>query len=340
MIQVAGVNVSRNFEAVLENLSVTDKAGTSSDTASITLDDSDGQIAMPRIGDPISIFLGWADSGVSLVFQGTVDSVRSNGARGGGRTMTITAKGVDPKGKAKEPLEFHKDDATLQDFMSEAAGKAGLTFKADGEIGKIKREYWSATSESFIHLGRRIATEVGAQFKVAGNVAIMYPKNSGQSVSGTAMPSVSAIVGLAGNVIQWDIAPAYARPRYSKARVKYYDAKAAKWKEKNVEIEQQGASSDATHTHRQARADEDEAGGAADEDKRSSERERGGGSITIIGDPFATPEAGCIVIGARPGVDGSYKIDGVEHTLSRGAGYETRLDLKHPEGDVGSDSRE
>jgi hypothetical protein len=338
MIQVAGVNVSRNFEAILENLTVTDKAGTSSDTASITLDDSGGQISMPRIGDPISIFLGWADSGVSLVFQGTVDSVRSVGARGGGRKLTITAKGFDPKGKAKEPLEFHKDDATLQEFMSEAAGKAGLSFQAQGQIGQIKREYWAATTESFLHLGRRIATEVGAEFKIAGNKAIMYPKNSGQSVSGMQMPTVIAAVG--GDLIEWDVSPMYARPRYAKARVRYYDTNAAKWKEKSVEITPQGATSDAIHTHRQTRADEDEAGSAADENKRSSERERGGGSITIFGNPFAKPEGTCTLMGTRPGIDGSYKIDLVEHTLSRGAGYETRLDLKHPEGDVGSDDRE
>lgn len=337
MINVGGVNVTNRFNQYLEQLVVADKAGTSSDTASITLDDSDGQIAMPQVGNPITILLGWEASGVSLVFEGTVDSVRSAGVRGGGTTMTITAKGFDPKGKAKEPLEFHKDDASLNDFMNEAAKKAGLTFQAQGSVSSIQRPYWAATTESFISLGQRIARENGAQFKIAGNKAIMYDKNSGMSVSGMAMPSITAVRGQ--NLLQWDISPVYARPRFSQARARYYDPKKAKWLQQLVEIPQQGPSSDAIHTHRQIRADEGEAKGAAGDNQKSSESERGDGSVTIIGNPSAKPEGTCVVVGARPGIDGSYKIDGVEHSLSRGQGYQTKLELKRPQGDVGTDNR-
>lgn len=337
MIMVAGNNVSHRFNQVLERLTVSDKAGTSSDTASITLDDRGAQIAMPQVGDPMQILLGWESRGVSEVFDGTVDTVRSAKTRGGGQTMVISAKGFDPKGKAKEPLEFHKDDATLQDFMSEAAGKAGLSFQAQGALAKIKRPYWAATTESFIHLGERIAREVGGQFKIAGTKAIIYEKNSGQSVSGLALPTIYAVHG--DNLLEWDISPVFARPRFQQARARYYDPKQAKWLEKLVEIPQQGPSSPATHTSRVTRADQDEAEGAAGESQKSSERERGGGSVGLVGEPAAKPEGTCIVVGARPGIDGAYKIDGVEHDLSRSSGYHTKLDLKHPEGDVGSDSR-
>src|SRR5688500_11540752 len=159
MINVGGVNVTNRVNQYLEQLVVSDKAGTSSDTASITLNDSYGRIAMPQVGDSITILLGWESGGVSLVFDGTVDSVRSAGTHGGGMTLIITAKGFDPKGKAKEPLEFHKDDATLNDFMSEAAGKAGLSFQAQGKVAQIQRPYWAATTESFISLGQRLARE-------------------------------------------------------------------------------------------------------------------------------------------------------------------------------------
>jgi len=54
---------------------------------------------------------------------------------------------------------------------------------------------------------------------------------------------------------------------------------------------------------------------------------------------MAQPEGTCIVAGVRPGIDGAYKIEGVDHTLSRSAGFETKLELKHPDGAAGSDSR-
>ncbi len=337
MIMVAGNNVSHRFNQVLERLTVSDKAGTLSDTASITLDDTAGQIAMPQVGDPMQIWLGRESIGVSEVFDGTVDSVRSLGARGSGGTMLISAKGFDPKGKAKEPLEFHKDNATLEDFMTEAAEKAGFSFRAQGALAKIWRPYWVATTESFIHLGLRIAREVGGQFKIAGNKSIIYEKNSGQSVSGLPLPTIYAV--RSDNLLEWDISPVFARPRFQQARARYYDPKQAKWLEKLIEIPQQGPASPATHTSRVTRADQDEAAGAAGESQKSSERERGGGSVRLIGAPAAKPEGTCVVVGARPGIDGAYKIDGVEHDLSRSGGYKTKLDLKHPEGDVGSDSR-
>jgi len=336
-ISVGGNNVTERFNPILEQLSVSDKAGTTSDSCSITLDDSDGHIILPSIGDPISIMLGWNDAGVSAVFDGTIDTVRFNLSRGGGRTLTISGKGFDPKGKAKEPLEFHKDDASLKDFMSEAAGKSGLSFEAQGRLASIEREYWAAATESFIHLGQRIAREVGGQFKIRGKRAIMYEKNAGLSQSGAALTGVSAIAGV--NLIQCDISPAYARPRFGTMRARWYDPKEAKWKEKTMQVQAHGPSSDATHTHRQTRYDESEAGDAATDNQKSSERERGGGSVTIVGDPAAQPEGTCMVIGTRPGIDGAYKIDAVEHKLSHGQGYETTLELKHPEGDAGTDGR-
>jgi phage protein D len=337
-ILVGGNDVSNAFNQVLESLTVTDKEGATSDTASITLDDSDGQIFMPQTGDPMTISLGWEDTGVSLVFDGICDSPRSQGTRGGGRTLIITAKGFDPKDKAKEPLEFHKDDASLEEFMSEAAGKAGMSIRVAGKLGSITRPYWSAGTESFIHLGQRIAREVGGNFKIRGKTGIITEKNAGMSVSGMALGGVTALWG--DNLLDWDISPALARPRFQKARARFYDKAKAKWVEKLIEIPGQGASSPATHTHRQIRADEDEAESSATDNSKSSEKERGGGSVTIVGNPAAQPGGGCTVSGARPGIDGSYKIESVEHTLTRSDGYKTKLELKHPEGDVGSDNRE
>ena len=335
IINVGGNNVSTLFNQLLESLTVTDKAGTSTDTCSMVLDDSTGRIILPTIGDAITIQLGHVNTGAGQVFEGTVDSVKSAGSDQG-RKLTITGKGFDPKGKAKEPQEFHKDDASLNDFMSEAAGKAGLSFKSSGKIASTKREYWAASTESFIALGQRIAREVGGEFKVKGKQAMIYERNAGMSLSGAALTGITATWG--DNLIDWDISPAMARPRFGTARARFYDLKKAKWDEKTNEISGQGVTSDATFTHRKTRADKDEADGSSDDDKKSSERERGGGDCTILGNPTAQPEGTCTIVGARPGVDGGYKIDSVEHSYSQ-SGYTTKLELKHPEGDVGSDSR-
>jgi phage protein D len=70
VIIVGGNVVTERFAPLLEQLSVSDKAGTVSDAASITLDESSGQIAMPSVGDLMAINLGWEEGGVAQVFEG------------------------------------------------------------------------------------------------------------------------------------------------------------------------------------------------------------------------------------------------------------------------------
>jgi len=338
-INVGGQNVTERFNPLLESLTVVDKAGTTSDTAHITLDDNGGHLYMPSKGDPITILLGWRSSGIGLVFDGTVDEIRATGSRGGGRTMTIGAKGFDTKSKAKEPLEFHKDDATLQEFLSDAAKKAGLDgVKVSSSLASIKREYWLAGTESFIHLGQRLAEEVGGTFKVVGRIGILTGMGEGLSVSGVNLGSVSAIWG--DNLLNYDISPTLARPRFREARTRHYDRKAAKWKEEKLSIEIPGLGAEAQHTHRMTRADQDEAKHSARSNKKKSEREAGSGTVLIIGNITPQPEGSCLVANCRPGIDGSYKIESVEHCLTRSNGFTTKLGLKEPGAGAGADSRD
>lgn len=51
---------------------------------------------------------------------------------------------------------------------------------------------------------------------------------------------------------------------------------------------------------------------------------------TIEGDAAAIPDGLCIVEGARPGIDGPYRIESVTHSYSRGGGFVTELSLRQP----------
>src|SRR5690606_7308094 len=94
---VDGQDMTSGMRPYLTAISVTDKAGASSDAASLTFDDSGGQVRLPQDGASVKVYL----NGVQ-VFDGKVDSVRSSGSRGGGRTLAVTAKGFDAKGKVKD----------------------------------------------------------------------------------------------------------------------------------------------------------------------------------------------------------------------------------------------
>jgi phage protein D len=335
VIRIDGNDVSSDIDPYLTRLTINDKAGTSSDTCEIELDDRDGVLAFPRDGVEIEVLLG-NENGVSRVFSGTVDEVKSKGDRSGGMMMTISGKGVDTKGKAKEPKQKHWDNKPLSEVMTDAGKAAGLeTVTVAPELGKIKRPYIAMQNESFLHFGQRIAREVGGTFKISGKKAIIAERNGGKSASGQDLPAVTA--RRPGNLISWDIAPVMGRGRYKEVKTRSYDPKTGKWTYQTEQINDDSAK--ASFVDRYASSDPDEAKERAKSHKKESERAKGGGSVTIDGSTDPQPEALLTLTGAKPGVDGTYRIESVQHTFDRSSGWTTQLDVKQPQGEAGKDSR-
>ena len=331
---VGGLDISSRLLPLLTSLRISDREGTHSDTCELRIDDEDGRVIMPREGDPIIVSLGWEGEGMGVVFIGTVDEVQSSGSRGAGRELRVSAKGVDTKGKAKEAQQRHFDNKTLQQVLNDAGQHAGISVRVDPSLGSLKRDWWGMNDESFLHFGERLAREHGGLFKVRGNQAILTAKGGG-SVSGGGMGGVTAAWG--DNLLSWDISPRMNRPRHKTTRARWYDKKKAKWEEVDVQVPDQGAI--ATLHDRYSRTDQDESKNSATNHAKDAEREKGGGSVTIDGTAAAQPGGTCAVVGARPGIDGPYRINGVDHDYNRGGGWTTKLDLKQPQGGTGSDSR-
>lgn len=331
-VLVDGRDMSSGMRPYLMGLTVSDKDGTAGDTCSLDFDDSGGQISLPHEGAKVAVFL----NGV-MVFNGTVDTpARFNLSRGGGRTLTVSAKGFDSKGKIKEPQSHHMDDATLQQFLDKAAAKAGLSsIQIDPAFANIRRDYWSADTESFLHIGQTLARELNATFKIRGSKAVLAQRGQGANANGGALPTVVGEVGR--NVISCGITPITARKRFAKTVVRYFDRPSASFK--NVEIDT-GLDGDAVNEIRSSAADEEQAKGIGEGRKSEGQREGGEGSVELDLAADAQAEGTFLLIGARPGVDGTYRIVTVTHKADRGGGSTTTLELKQPGGGAGTDSRQ
>lgn len=330
-VTVAGTNISTAIGPILLSLSVSDNAGTHSDTATIDLDDADGRILLPKHGAAVSIMLGWQGEGIRQVFAGTVDEIRSSGSKGGGRTLSISAKGVDTLGRAKEGQTRHFDGLSVADILRKAGEHAGIPqIEVDPKLASITVPYLDMRAESFIHMGERLANMIGGSFRVQGARATMARRAAGYPASVTAAAGV--------NLISWDITPVIGRGRYGKAAARAYDMQKAA--EVVVEAATGLADSVAAITRRDMMADPDEAQRAADGDAATVNESAGGGSVVIDGNTGAVPDGQCVVIGARPGVDGTYLIKSVTHNFTRGGGFVSSLELAHPQSGAGSDTRE
>lgn len=322
---VGGIDITSRLDPYLISLDVTDNVGTHSDTVSLVLDDTDGRIVLPVKGDPIVVAIGW--DAPREVFRGTVDEVRSSGGRQG-RTVNVRGKGLDTTDKAKQPQQRHFDNKSIEDMLSEAGQAAGVTtIDVDPALGSIVREYVDMRDESFAHFGERLSREIGGNFRIKGDRAEMSLRNGAYTTF--------VVAEWGRNLHTWDISPALGRPAFDDAGARWYDRKEAVWKDTSASVDTDVA---AKHWPRYTNANEDEAKQRTKSDKATSERDAGEGSVTIEGDPAAIPDGLCQVVGARPGVDGTYRIDSVQHAYSR-SGFVTTLSLKQPQDGAGTDSR-
>lgn len=282
--------------------------------------------------------LPWEASGMQMVFAGTVQSVESGFSRsGGGRRLWIECKS-QLEGDHKSPSlttvgEGVPDggggqEVSLKDFMSQAMQKGGLTLQATG-IDDIKRKFWIQDNESAAQLGQRIAAELGLSFKIIGGRAFLTP--IGEQPDGNMAPTVEALWG--SNLISWRIKPFTSRPQWAKANQRFFDIWNGLWKDVNkgiggTKLPFGGINATAMLP---GPAPNSQAGQQYNSGMQAdSEAGRGTGWVIINGEPAAQANGAVVISGARPGVDGRYKISEAEHNYTRGGGYTTRCQLKDP----------
>lgn len=333
-IWVDGVNVTDRISPLLISLSVSDRAGMSSDSASIELDDTNGRAILPSDRAAVSIKLGWDGDGVAEIFRGTIDgSPRADGSRSG-RTISITAKSMDVRGKAKQGQRRYFDNETIGNALQETARWAGITVTVHPDLASIQHKYIGLDDESFAEFGERIAREVGGTFKIVGDRATLTKRNGGVNAAGAVLATVQAMWG--ENLHDYSITPIAGRRLEKSVRTRWYDPKAAEYKTTDAETGTEGATT--TYYDIFDAADESSSQHRASALAAELDRESGEGTVTIEGNIRAQPEGLCVVSKCRPGVDGTYRIKGVTHDYSR-SGWITRLELGQPKGEAGKDKR-
>lgn len=333
-VSVSGQVVSGIWRPILISASITKSTDATSDTAQITLDDTTGTIRFPKSGDPIIVRIGW-ENGSAAEFEGEVDTPSWELDRGGGAVISITARSASLKGKEKEPRERHWEDKSIADALEDAASHAGISINVHSDFKSRILEWQAQQNESFLAFGQRMAREHGATFKVQGKRAGFVPRNAGVSASGK--PLAPILVARRNNLISISgISPVRDRARFTKKIGRWYDEDEAKLKTKEIDADSEAVAKDLL---RFTEGVEDQADWRAQSSKTESERQKGSGSIVLDGTPEAEPEAKANLVGVRPGIDGEYTIDSVDHQLDRGGGFTTTLSLANPEGSAGEDSR-
>ena len=180
-----------------------------------------------------------------------------------------------------------------------------------------------------------MARELHGTFKIRGNRAVLATRGDNE------LPAVTGIVTQngGGNVITWNISPVTGRNVFTSAQVRYFDRAAAEFRTEDVEFEIDRDTPDAVNAIRSPAADQAQAREISEARKGEAKRQSGEGSVELDLAVEAQAEGKFILIGARPGIDGVYRMVTVKHKANRSGGATTSLDLKQPEGGAGKDSR-
>lgn len=339
-VTIDGQDMSDRMNPFLTSIEVEDKKGKAGDTCSLEFDDTDGQCVLFAGGEHVKIELDGTEA-----FEGYLDTPDWSLDRGGGRRLSCKGKSYDARGKVKDGQGWHKDDATLGEFMQDAAKRAGLdSITVDPELAKIKRDYWSPDGASFLHLGETMAEEFGGVFKIKGKRAVLARLGAGTTAGGTEMPVKQLTVGsgsTTGNVRSIpNIKPFTGRSNVSRVKMRHYDREKAKWVEREVEIESDDdGKPESIERGRYSAADKDSAEALGKGRKAKNKESGGAGSIVIDLDPTIVAGMKVALSGAREGVDGQFEVKSARHKVTRSGAAETSLQIDHPGGDAGKDKR-
>ena len=325
-LTVDGKNI--RIDSLLESLVLTDNRGFEADTIEIQLDDSAGQLDIPRKGAKMLVKLGYIHNDKSeLVDKGTytIDEVEHSGAPD---ILTIRGKSADMRGSLLETREQSFHQATLGNIVQTIAQRNGLTAKVSSMLNTELIDHIDQANESDAQFLTRLAEQFDAIATVKNENLVFI--NAGQGISATGMPLPKVnITRQSGDQHRFSIAD---RQAYAGVTAYWQDEKAAM--RKSVTVEKSGNGSalsggEGIKTLRHIYASKATATRAAKATWQRIQRSMATFSITLaVGNPELFPETPVTVIGFKPQIDKSnWIIKQIEHKLNN-AGYTSTLELE------------
>jgi phage protein D len=192
-VTLDGKDLTDELRPRLISLRLTEKRGDEADQLDIAIDDSDGLMAIPRLGVILTVKLGWkagSDVETGLIDKGRfkVDAVDHGGAPD---ALTIRASSADFTAGLKIRREKSWHDTTIGAIVSDVAGRNKLKPRCAGKLSGIAVKTFAQSRESDMALLRRLGREHDAIATVKAGCLLFSPIGAGVTPSGAAIPSAT-----------------------------------------------------------------------------------------------------------------------------------------------------
>ena len=307
--------------ARLMAISITDNKSGDADELSITLDDHDGKLAMPKRGVKVQCWMGYIDAGVHDMGIYTVDSVEWGGTPD---TITVKAKSADMKGSLKVARSQSYHDKKLGEIAQQVATRHSLELAMTDYLMAIEVGHIDQTDESDMHLLTRLCWQFGAVVNVKHGKLLIFQPYENKTVSGQPL-TLTTLTRTKGDSFRFSIED--RQSDVDNVQADYHDKKNAK--KVTVDTDQGGQK---PKKLKGTFKDEKTAAAAANAEKKRIEGEQGKFSINCaFGYPAITTESPIELQGFKQEIDSlKWTVDKATHSYSKSQGLTTQLDLTAP----------
>lgn len=307
--------------ARLMAISITDNKSGDADELSITLDDHDGKLAMPKRGVKVQCWMGYIDAGVHDMGIYTVDSVEWGGTPD---TITVKAKSADMKGSLKVARSQSYHDKKLGEIAQQVATRHSLELAMTDYLMAIEVGHIDQTDESDMHLLTRLCWQFGAVVNVKHGKLLIFQPYENKTVSGQPL-TLTTLTRTKGDSFRFSIED--RQSDVDNVQADYHDKKNAK--KVTVDTDQGGQK---PKKLKGTFKDEKTAAAAANAEKKRIEGEQGKFSINCaFGYPAISTESPIELQGFKAEIDGlKWTVDKATHSYSKSQGLTTQLDLTAP----------
>lgn len=303
--------------ARLMTLSVTDNKSLEADELTITLDDHDGALELPKRGVKLQCWMGYEDAGIHDMGTYIVDSCEWSGTPD---TINIKAKSADFKSSLKSGHSQSYHNKTLGEIADIIAKRQQLELSIKPNLSTINVGHVDQTDESDIHLLTRLCHQYGAVVNIKHGKLLIFTANSNVSASGHPL-DITTITKQTGDRYRYSVEDRQAD--YDNVSASYQDKDAAK----RSTVDTKGGSK--TKKLKGTYKSKDAANAAAQaESKRIKDRQAKFSISTAYAYPAVTTESPITLQGFKAEIDAlKWTVDKATHTYGKSSGLTTQLEL-------------
>ena len=154
-------DITASIAPRLISLKLKDVSGFAADSLSITLDDSDDQLIMPRRGALLTLYIGWQGSALFGHGSFVIDTITHTGAPD---QLTISANSADFRRSLNQLRSQSYSDIALGDIIKQISERNQLRApNVDTGLSEITIPHIDQTNESDLQFLVRLATLNGAK---------------------------------------------------------------------------------------------------------------------------------------------------------------------------------